>query len=326
MTQPPQIVRLRTIVRADLLPDNWPDESTLEYGWRWYLLDNDKLISPMVGQVPLPRNGVLDDVYFIPRAELMLQALHYGWRDVTPEEIRARGFALTYGKVTGPFERDYDCTPGAGAMKCARYQALAILTTIPARFAGAYEVPVVGGIINLPTMRTIESLHTRNRARPLPDPKLHVSFVCTYNQGRSVMAAAMLAHQLRARGLGDRVRVTSCGTWSASWGSPMDTRGADLLRTNNYGLPENHRSTKANTDHLAAHLLVGMEQNHGVALKEAGAEPNRIRLLRSFDPAASATAELKNPYSAADFKDTFDAIQAALPGLHRWVDEQLDLG
>lgn len=319
MTQPPQIVRLRTIVRAEMLPDNWPDERTLEYGWRWYLLDNDKLVSPMVGQVPLPRNGVLDDVYFIPKADLMLQALHYGWRDVTPEEIRARGFALTYGKVTGPFERDYDCTPGAGAMKCARYQALAILTTTPARFAGVYEVPVVGGLIDLPTMQTIENLHTATRRQP--DPKLHVSFVCTYNRGRSAMAAAMFAQQLHTRGLAERVRVSSCGTWSSSWGSPIDARGADLLRANGYSVPEDHRAMRFSRDHLNADLLVTMERNHGVALKEAGADPNRIRLLSSFDPAASPTTELQNPYSTADFTDTFHVIRAALPGLLRWVDQ-----
>ncbi|WP_078292974.1 hypothetical protein [Mycobacterium sp. D16R24] len=161
-------------------------------------------------------------------------------------------------------------------------------------------------------------------ARPQPAAKLHVSFVCTYNQGRSVMAAAMFAHQLQARGLGDQVRVSSCGTWSASWGNPIDTRGADLLRANNYGVPENHRSTKVNSDHLAANLLVAMERNHEVALKEAGAEPNRIRLLRSFDPTTpSATTELKNPYTAADFRETFDAIETALPGLHGWVDNAL---
>ena len=39
---------------------------------------------------------------------------------------------------------------------------------------------------------------------------LHVSFVCTYNRARSVMAAAMFTHQLQQRGA--VVRVSSAGT------------------------------------------------------------------------------------------------------------------
>lgn len=121
--------------------------------------------------------------------------------------------------------------------------------------------------------------------------------------------------------------MSSCGTWSNSWGSPIDARGAELLRNNGYDVPEDHRAVKFSRDHLNANLLVTMERNHGVALKEAGAEPDRIRLLRSFEPVTpSETTELKNPYSAADFKETFRAIEATMPGLHRWVDKQLHLG
>lgn len=68
-----------------------------------------------------------------------------------------------------------------------------------------------------------------------------------------------------------------------------------------------------------------MEQPHGVALAESGADPSRIRLLRSFDPdTPSATPELNNPYSATDFAECFTVIEAALPGLHGWVDQQLE--
>ena len=42
--------------------------------------------------------------------------------------------------------------------------------------------------------------------------RLHVTFVCTGNICRSPMAEKMFADQIRQRGLGDAVRVTSAGT------------------------------------------------------------------------------------------------------------------
>lgn len=41
------------------------------------------------------------------------------------------------------------------------------------------------------------------------DSRLHVTFVCMYNLARSVMAAAMFAHQIQQRGIDSVVRVGS---------------------------------------------------------------------------------------------------------------------
>lgn len=46
----------------------------------------------------------------------------------------------------------------------------------------------------------------------LSSPRLHVTFVCSFNRARSVMAAALFAEQLQERGLGDVVQVSSAGT------------------------------------------------------------------------------------------------------------------
>ncbi len=57
----------------------------------------------------------------------------------------------------------------------------------------------------------------------MSDP-LHVTFVCTGNICRSPMAEKMFAQQLRHRGLGDAVRVTSAGTGNWHVGSCADER------------------------------------------------------------------------------------------------------
>ena len=61
-------------------------------------------------------------------------------------------------------------------------------------------------------------------------------------------------------------------------------------------------------------------------LRELGVPPTKIRMLRSFDPRSAANAlDVEDPYYGTqdDFEDVFTVIEAALPGLHDWVDEQL---
>jgi protein-tyrosine phosphatase len=49
-------------------------------------------------------------------------------------------------------------------------------------------------------------------------------------------------------------------------------------------------------------------------------------MLRSFDPRSGAhVLDVEDPYYGThdDFEDVFTVIDAALPGLHGWVDERL---
>ena len=67
--------------------------------------------------------------------------------------------------------------------------------------------------------------------------------------------------------------------------------------------------------------LVGQD-----TLQIVGVPHDRIRLLRSFDPRSGAHAlDVEDPYygAHAEFEETFEVIEASLPGLHEWVDEQL---
>jgi protein-tyrosine phosphatase len=153
---------------------------------------------------------------------------------------------------------------------------------------------------------------------------LHVTFVCTGNICRSPMAEKMFADQLRRRGLGDAVRVTSAGTGDWHIGSCADDRAARVLRA--HGYPADHRAAQLDADHLAADLVVALGRNHVRMLRQLGVDDDRIRMLRSFDPRSGAYAlDVDDPYygDARDFEEVFAVIEAALPGLHDWVDEQL---
>jgi protein-tyrosine phosphatase len=154
---------------------------------------------------------------------------------------------------------------------------------------------------------------------------LHVTFVCTGNICRSVMAEKMFADQLQRRGLGEAVRVTSAGTGDWHVGNCADERAERVLR--DHGFPTDHRAAQVGADHLAADLMVAMSRNHLRMLRQLGVDDHRVRMLRSFDPRSGAhTPDVEDPYygDRADFEAVFAVIEAALPGLHDWVDERLE--
>jgi protein-tyrosine phosphatase len=153
---------------------------------------------------------------------------------------------------------------------------------------------------------------------------LHVTFICSGNICRSPMAEKMFAHQIGERGLADIVRVTSAGTGHWHEGEPADRRTGHTLRE--HGYPTAHRAAQMTDDHLAADLVVALGRNHLRMLQHAGVPAERLRMLRSFDPRSGVHAlDVEDPYYGTqdDFEETFTVIDAALPGLHSWVDDRL---
>src|ERR1700739_3290516 len=108
-----------------------------------------------------------------------------------------------------------------------------------------------------------------------PTAPLHVTFICTGNICRSPMAEKMFADQLRRRGLGDAVRVTSAGTGNWHVGSRADERATRVLRA--HGYRTDHCAAQLAADHLAADLVVALGRNHVHMLRQLGVEDARIR-------------------------------------------------
>lgn len=153
---------------------------------------------------------------------------------------------------------------------------------------------------------------------------LHVTFVCSGNICRSPMAEKMFAHQIAGRGLADRVRVSSAGTGGWHAGDGADDRTNAVLSA--HGYPTTHRAAQLDDDHLGADMVVAMGRNHARFLAEMGVPTERLRMLRAFDPRSGAhPLDVEDPYYGGpeDFEAVFGVIDAALPGLHSWVDERL---
>lgn len=89
-----------------------------------------------------------------------------------------------------------------------------------------------------------------------------------------------------------------------------------------------HRAAQFDDSHAAADLIIAMDDRHVQWLTTIGVEPERIRLLRSFDPVAVATGDLnvEDPYYgyASDFELARTQIEAAVPGILDWIRHELE--
>jgi len=139
------------------------------------------------------------------------------------------------------------------------------------------------------------------------------------------MAALVFAEHLRREGLSDQVKVTSAGTGPWHVGEPADPRTARVLAA--HGYPTDHVAAQIGEEHLGADLFVALDSGHAAALRRMVDDPDRVRLLRSFDPAAVADGDLDvpDPYYGGEqgFREVLAMIEAAVPGMLEWVRRNL---
>jgi len=144
------------------------------------------------------------------------------------------------------------------------------------------------------------------------------------------MAEALVRAELTAAGLADRVHVESAGTGDWHLGEQMDRRARAELKRRGYD-GSGHRARQINAAWLDDFdLLIAMDTSNLRNLQQmAAGRPDilcRIRLFRSFDPAAPEGAEVPDPYGgdAEEFARVFDIIQSAARGLVAALQELLE--
>lgn len=152
--------------------------------------------------------------------------------------------------------------------------------------------------------------------------------VCTGNICRSPMAEYLLRAAFEEAGIGDRVEVASVGTTGWEADNPIDPRAGALLRE--LGLDASaHRARAATREEVAAaDLVLALDHDHLGPLRRLAGEPagDRLRMLRSFDPAAPEDTGIRDPWygGTEDFRTVHAQIAAAADGVVRHVGAQLD--
>jgi len=170
---------------------------------------------------------------------------------------------------------------------------------------------------------------TEPRRGPAPR-KSRLCFVCLGNICRSPTAEAVMRHLVAQAGLSERAEIESAGTGDWHVGEPRDRRSREVGERR--GIPLSGRARQfvpsdfARFDHVLAMDAKNLADLQAMAPDEAAR--GKVRLLRSYDPASPAGAEVPDPYygGADGFDRVFDVCQAACAGLLEQVRRELGQG
>ncbi|WNZ10247.1 low molecular weight protein-tyrosine-phosphatase [Streptomyces sp. 11x1] len=157
-----------------------------------------------------------------------------------------------------------------------------------------------------------------------------VCFVCTGNICRSPMAESVFRAHVEEAGLGELVEVDSAGTGGWHEGDAADPRTASVLESNGYeGV---HTARQFQVSWFARlDLVIALDEGHFKALRRlapTAADADKVRLLRSYDPAAGGDLDVPDPYYGGmdGFEECLELVEAASPGLLAAVRENMEVG
>ncbi|MCX4714692.1 low molecular weight protein-tyrosine-phosphatase [Streptomyces virginiae] len=147
-----------------------------------------------------------------------------------------------------------------------------------------------------------------------------VCFVCTGNICRSPMAESVFRAHVAADGLAALVEVDSAGTGGWHEGDGADPRTVSVLEAAGY--EQDHRARQFRSSWFARlDLVIALDAGHLRdlrALAPTAQDAAKVRLLRSYDPAASAAeTDVPDPYYGPldGFEECLELVEAASPGL-----------
>ena len=149
-----------------------------------------------------------------------------------------------------------------------------------------------------------------------------ILFVCLGNICRSPLAEGIFLHLAKERGLEGFLTkgvVDSCGTGGWHEGEGPDRRAMAVAKKRGVHLPSRARQVRGERDFVAFTHIIAMDASNVDNLLAMGAPKDRVRLMRSYDPAHSngEPPDVPDPYYGGDdgFDEVVDMLVAACEGL-----------
>ena len=138
--------------------------------------------------------------------------------------------------------------------------------------------------------------------------RIGVCFVCLGNICRSPTAEGVFRHLVSAAGLAEAFEIDSAGTAGYHTGEPPDHRARAAGKR--AGIPIAGKGRQfLSSDFQRFDHVIAMDAMNLADLTRLARSPgslSKLRLLRSFDPAAPAEAPIPDPYYGSD--DDFDEV------------------
>jgi protein-tyrosine phosphatase len=155
-----------------------------------------------------------------------------------------------------------------------------------------------------------------------------VCFVCTGNICRSPMAEIVFRARVAEAGLDGLVEVDSAGTGGWHEGDAADPRTMAVLEENGYATGHTARQFQPSW-FSRLDLVVALDSGHLRALRRLAPteqDAQKVRLLRSYDPAAGDDLDVPDPYygGAEGFGECLEMVEAASAGLLAAVREDVE--
>ena len=155
-----------------------------------------------------------------------------------------------------------------------------------------------------------------------------VCFVCTGNICRSPMAESVFRARVAEAGLDGLVEVDSAGTGGWHEGDGADPRTVSVLEE--HGYDGGHTARQFQPSWFSRlDLVIALDTGHLKALRRLAPTPQdaaKVRLLRSYDPAAGDELDVPDPYYGGldGFEECLEMVEAASEGLLAEVCEQTE--
>lgn len=146
---------------------------------------------------------------------------------------------------------------------------------------------------------------------------MKICFVCLGNICRSPTAHGVMARLVDDAGLAGVVAIDSAGTAAYHVGELPDPRSRAAAHRRGLALTHRARQFEA-ADFARFDLVLAMDRHNLRDLQQlANGRPAAIALLRSFDPAAGADAEVPDPWHGGEdgFEVVLDQCERACAGL-----------
>ena len=155
-----------------------------------------------------------------------------------------------------------------------------------------------------------------------------VCFVCTGNICRSPMAESVFRARVAEAGLDGLVEVDSAGTGGWHEGDGADPRTVSVLEEHGYDGGHTARQFRA-AWFSRLDLVVALDAGHLKALRRLAPTPEdaaKVRLLRSYDPAAGDALDVPDPYYGGrdGFEECLEMVEAASEALLAAVREETE--